>query len=168
MEAFESPYFIPASSHFLINSWYFGSNGSFAYKQILSMSRWWDTRFNNALVFPDLEPLIISFLHRWSGIYGQLGLYFVWFSCVISSKLIILVCCKDSIAQKCLLSLFINECLGWRRNKRSLKELPIYKTSVEKPYTKRLNNIYMLCELPFYNELSIVKTSKALGILTQL
>ena len=30
-----------------------------------------------------------------------------------------------------------------------------------KPYTKRLNYIHMLCELPFYNELSIVTTSKA-------
>ena len=30
-----------------------------------------------------------------------------------------------------------------------------------KPYTKRLNYIHMLCGFPFYNELSIVTTSKA-------
>ena len=32
---------------------------------------------------------------------------------------------------------------------------------IEKPYIKRLNNIDMLRELPFYNELNISKTSKA-------
>ena len=44
---------------------------------------------------------------------------------------------------------------------RSLKELPFYNASIEKTYIKRLNNIYVLHELPFYNELSIVKTSRA-------
>ena len=44
---------------------------------------------------------------------------------------------------------------------RSLKELPFYNASIEKRYIKRLNNIYVLHELPFYNELSIVKTSRA-------
>ena len=36
--------------------------------------------------------------------------------------------------------------------KRSYKELPFYKTLIEKPYTKRLNNIDILRELPFYDE----------------
>ena len=40
-------------------------------------------------------------------------------------------------------------------------KLAIYNALIEKPYIKRLNNIDMLRELPFYNELSIVKTSKA-------
>ena len=35
------------------------------------------------------------------------------------------------------------------------------KNSIEKPYIKRLNNIYILCQLPFYNEFGIVKISKA-------
>ena len=41
------------------------------------------------------------------------------------------------------------------------KELPLYGTSIEKPYVKRLNYIDMLCALPFYDELNIAKTSKA-------
>ena len=45
--------------------------------------------------------------------------------------------------------------------KRSFKELPFYGTSIEKPYTKRLNNIDVMRELPFYDELKIVKSSKA-------
>ena len=44
--------------------------------------------------------------------------------------------------------------------KRLLKELSFYKTSIGKPCTKRLNKIDMLRELPFYDELNIVKTSK--------
>ena len=35
------------------------------------------------------------------------------------------------------------------------------KNSIEKPYIKRLNNIDILRELPFYNEFGIVRTSKA-------
>ena len=45
--------------------------------------------------------------------------------------------------------------------KRSFKELPFYKTSVEMPDTKRLNNIDTMRELPFYDELNIVETSTA-------
>ena len=41
------------------------------------------------------------------------------------------------------------------------KELPFYNTFIKKPYIKRLNNIDLLRELPFYNELSIVKRPKA-------
>ena len=52
----------------------------------------------------------------------------------------------------------------WDENeaKTLFKKLPFYKTSIGKPYIKRLNNIDMLSELPFYDELNIVKTSKAL------
>ena len=41
------------------------------------------------------------------------------------------------------------------------KELLFYKTPIEKPYIKYLNNIDMLHEVPFYDELNVVKTSKA-------
>ena len=52
--------------------------------------------------------------------------------------------------------------LDEKEAKRSFKELTFYIQSIEEPYIKRLNNIDMLRELPFYFELSIVKTSKAL------
>ena len=61
--------------------------------------------------------------------------------------------------------------------KRSFKELPFYGPLIEKPYTllgyldplaveqqwatKRLDDVDMLRELPFYDELNIVQTSKA-------
>ena len=37
------------------------------------------------------------------------------------------------------------------------KELPFCNTSTEKPKIKRLKNIDLLSELPFYEELSVVK-----------
>ena len=45
--------------------------------------------------------------------------------------------------------------------KRSFKELLSFKTSIEKPYTKHLNSINMLRELPFFYELNIVKRPNA-------
>ena len=45
--------------------------------------------------------------------------------------------------------------------RRLLKEMPFYNALIEKPCIKRLNNIQMLLELPFSNELNIVKASKA-------
>ena len=45
--------------------------------------------------------------------------------------------------------------------KKLFKEPPCYNASIEKPYIKRLNNINLLQELPFYDELNIIKTSKA-------
>ena len=41
------------------------------------------------------------------------------------------------------------------------KELPFYNTYIEKPKIKHLKNIDLLSELPFYEELSVVKTDKA-------
>ena len=41
------------------------------------------------------------------------------------------------------------------------KEIPFYNTYIEKPKVKRLKNINLLSELPFYEELSVVKTDKA-------
>ena len=37
------------------------------------------------------------------------------------------------------------------------KELPFYNTCIEKPKIKPLNNIDLLFELPFYEELSGIK-----------
>ena len=44
--------------------------------------------------------------------------------------------------------------------KELFEELPFYNAFIEKPCIKLLNNIDMLLELPFYNELIIVKSSK--------
>ena len=44
--------------------------------------------------------------------------------------------------------------------KRLFRELPFYKNPTDKPYIKRLNNIDMPRELPFYNELNVLKTLK--------
>ena len=41
------------------------------------------------------------------------------------------------------------------------QELSFYNTFIEKPRIKHLKNMDLLHELPFYDELNIVKTSKA-------
>ena len=41
------------------------------------------------------------------------------------------------------------------------KELPFYNRYIEKPKIKKLKNIDWLSELPFYDELSIIKTDQA-------
>ena len=41
------------------------------------------------------------------------------------------------------------------------KELPFYNKSIEKPKVKRLKNIDRLVELPFYEQLSVIKTDQA-------
>ena len=38
------------------------------------------------------------------------------------------------------------------------KELSIYNKHIEKPKTKRLKNIDLLSELPFYEEYNVIKT----------
>ena len=45
--------------------------------------------------------------------------------------------------------------------KRLLKEQPFYDAPIEKPKIKKLNNVDMSSELPFYDELNTVKTAKA-------
>ena len=40
------------------------------------------------------------------------------------------------------------------------KELPFYNKPIKKPKTKRLKNIDQLAELPFYEQLSIIKTNQ--------
>ena len=46
-------------------------------------------------------------------------------------------------------------------NNNYFKELPFYNVSVEKPKIKRLSNINLLAELPFHDQLSIIKTDQA-------
>ena len=41
------------------------------------------------------------------------------------------------------------------------KELPFYNSFIEKPKIKRLTNINLLVESPFYERLSIIKTDQA-------
>ena len=41
------------------------------------------------------------------------------------------------------------------------KELRFYNVSIEKPKIKRLSNINLLAELPFYERLSVIKTDQA-------
>ena len=43
----------------------------------------------------------------------------------------------------------------------SFRQLPFYNNHIEKPKIKRLKNIALLSELPFYEELSIIKTNHA-------
>ena len=38
------------------------------------------------------------------------------------------------------------------------KDLPFYNTHIEKPRVKRLKNSDLLSELPFYEELNVIKT----------
>ena len=42
------------------------------------------------------------------------------------------------------------------------KELPFYNKRIEKPKTKRLKNIDLLSELPFYEELNVIKTKSCI------
>ena len=41
------------------------------------------------------------------------------------------------------------------------KELPFYNKPIEKPKLKHLKNIDQLTELPFYEQLSVIKTNQA-------
>ena len=41
------------------------------------------------------------------------------------------------------------------------KELSFYNKPIEKPKVKRLKNIDWLAELPFYEQLSVIKTNQA-------
>ena len=41
------------------------------------------------------------------------------------------------------------------------KELPFFNASIEKPRIKHLKNVDLLAELPFYDQLNIIKTDQA-------
>ena len=44
----------------------------------------------------------------------------------------------------------------------NFKELPFYNKPIKKPKVKCLKNIDQLAELPFYEQLSVIKTNQAL------
>ena len=46
-------------------------------------------------------------------------------------------------------------------NMNYFKELPFFNVSIDKPKIKRLTNINWLDELPFYEQLSVIKTDQA-------
>ena len=46
-------------------------------------------------------------------------------------------------------------------SKKLFQILPFYNSFIEKPELKKLSNIILLQELPFYDELSIVKNLNA-------
>ena len=41
------------------------------------------------------------------------------------------------------------------------KKVPFYNVFIDKPIIKRLKNVHLLAELPFYKRLSIIKTDQA-------
>ena len=41
------------------------------------------------------------------------------------------------------------------------KELPFYNVSIEKPKIKRLSDINLLAQLPFYERMSVIKADQA-------
>ena len=43
---------------------------------------------------------------------------------------------------------------------QTIKVLPFYNKSIKKPKVKRLKNIDQLAELPFYEQLSVIKTNQ--------
>ena len=43
------------------------------------------------------------------------------------------------------------------------KKLPFYNKPIKKPKVKRLKNIDRLAELPFYEQLGVIKTDQAFG-----
>ena len=46
--------------------------------------------------------------------------------------------------------------MHWDANK-IFKKVPFFNAYIDKPKVKKLNNVQLLKELPFYDELSIVK-----------
>ena len=55
-----------------------------------------------------------------------------------------------------------NEFWNEKEAKELFQMLPFYDILIERPKIKHLSNIELLHELPFYDELSVVETSKAL------
>ena len=47
--------------------------------------------------------------------------------------------------------------------KKLFQTLPFYNTFIEKPDIKKLSSVKLLQELPFYDQLSIVKNNSAFG-----
>ena len=45
-----------------------------------------------------------------------------------------------------------------------LREIPFYNRPIEKPKIKRLKNIDLSAELPFFEKLSVIKTNQAFSV----
>ena len=99
--------FVPTSSRFLIQNWYFASFISLTYKSILSISDCWFIKLNNEFVSPDPVPPIINILYGWSGISGQFGLSFFVSFFIASSKLInfCIVLCVSLLNPCCIFNI---------------------------------------------------------------
>ena len=102
-------------------------------------------KLSNRFVFPDPEAPIIKILYGWSGIYGHILLCSLLFWFVILSRLNIKK--KKVKSHPSVVDYF--------------KKLPFYKKRIEKPKIKRLKDIDLLSELPFYEELNVIKTNHA-------
>ena len=50
----------------------------------------------------------------------------------------------------------------------SFKKLPLYKKYIEKPKIKRIKNIDLLSDLPFYEGLNVIKTNHVKQICEEL
>ena len=48
--------------------------------------------------------------------------------------------------------------------KKLFQILPFYNTFIERPEIKKLSNVQLLKELPFYDELSIVKNNSTFSV----
>ena len=60
-----------------------------------------------------------------------------------------------------------NEFWNEKEAKELFQILPFYNVLTEKPKIKHLSNIELLHELPFYDELSVIETSRAFGRYTR-
>ena len=74
------------------------------------------------------------------------------FSFVILSKL---------TALQCIIMTALKKVKSYPDVVDYFKELPLYKKHIKKPKIKRLKNIDLLSELPFYEELNVIKTNHA-------
>ena len=77
-------------------------------------------------------------------------LCFLLFSFVISFRLNIFVCVIITVKKKNKSHADLED---------YFKELPFYNKHIEKPKIKRLKNIDLLSELPFYEDLNGIKTN---------
>ena len=101
-------------------------------------------------VFPDPEPPIIKNPYGWSGINDHFLLCFLLLPFVILSKLIILWC---------IIMAALKKVKSHPDIVKSFKDLPFYNKHIEKPKTKYLKNIDLYSELPFYEQLNVIKTN---------
>ena len=96
-------------------------------------------------MFPDPDGPITSIL------YGHFFFSFLLLSFVVASKLNILETSKLNNVTR----------MSFWDTKELFQKLPFHNTFIEKAKIKHLSNIELLHELPFFDELSVVKISNA-------